>query len=60
MINFNSSKDVDEERVMPSKSNNTEFNTYDNANDVVDELFEPLLSRYQIGLETSVREKFYF
>ena len=30
--------------------------TYDNANEVVDELFESLLSRYQIGLETSARK----
>ena len=28
---------------------------YDNANEVVNELFEPLLSKYQIGLETSMR-----
>ena len=27
----------------------------DNANEVVDELFESLLSRYQIGLETSMK-----
>ena len=35
-INFISSKDVDEERVMHSKSNNTKFMTYENSNDVVD------------------------
>ena len=29
--------------------------TYDKANDVVDELFEFLLLRYQISLETSMR-----
>ena len=28
---------------------------YDNANEVVNELFESLLSRYQIGLQTSMR-----
>ena len=38
-----------------SKSGNTEFMTYDNANNIVDELFESLFSRYQIGLETSMR-----
>ena len=37
------------------KSRNTESMTYDNANDVVDELYELLLPRYQIGLETSMR-----
>ena len=45
-INFISSKDVDEERVIHSNSDNTEFMTYDNENDVVDELFESLSSRY--------------
>ena len=54
-INFISSKDVDEDRVMYSKSDNIEFMLYDNANEFVNELFESLLSRYQIGLETSMR-----
>ena len=54
-INFISSKYVDEELVMHSKSDNTEFMPYDNANEVVNELFKSLLSRYQIGLETSMR-----
>ena len=40
-----SSKNVDEERVMQSKSNNTEFVSYDNVNEVVDERFESLLWR---------------
>ena len=44
-INLISSKDVDEEHVMHSKSNTIEFMPHDNANDVVDELFESLLSR---------------
>ena len=52
---FICSKDVDEERVMHSKSGNTELMPYDNANEVVNELFELLLSRYQIGLETSIK-----
>ena len=54
-INFISSKDVDEDRVMYSKSDNIELMLYDNANEVVNELFESLLSRYQIGLEMSMR-----
>ena len=41
-INFIFSKDADEELVMHSKSNNTEFMTYDIADDIVDELFESL------------------
>ena len=44
-INFISSKDVDEDRVMHSKRGNIEFVSFDNANEVVNELFESLLSR---------------
>ena len=44
-INFTSSKDVEEERVMHSKSNNIEFMLYDNASEVFDKIFESLLSR---------------
>ena len=40
---------------MHSKGTNIEFVFYDNANEVVDELFESLLLRYHIGLETSMR-----
>ena len=40
---------------MHLKSDNIEFMSYDNANEVVNELFESLLLRYEIGLETSVR-----
>ena len=54
-INFISSKDVDEDRVIHSKSDNIEFIPYNNVSEIVNELFESLLSRYQIGLETSVR-----
>ena len=39
---------------MCSKSDNIEFLIYDNANEVIEELFKSLLSRYQIGLETSM------
>ena len=42
-----SSKNVDEERVMHWKSNNIEFMSYHNANEVVNELFESLLLKYQ-------------
>ena len=34
-----------------------EFMPDDNANEVVDELFDSLLSRYLVGLETSMRER---
>ena len=42
---------------MYSKSGDTEFMSVDNANDVVDELFESLLLKYQIGLETSMTDR---
>ena len=54
-INFISSKDVDEEHVMHSKSNDKEFIISDNTNHIVDDFFESLLSRYLSGLETSIR-----
>ena len=41
-----SSKDNDEEHVMYSS---------DKAHEVIEELFQSLLSRYQIGLETSMK-----
>ena len=39
-INFMSSKDNDEEHVIHSRSDNIEFMIYDNANEVIKELFE--------------------
>ena len=40
---------------MHSKSDITEFIIYDNADEVIEQLFQSPLSRYQIGLETSMR-----
>ena len=54
-INFISYKDIHEESVMQSKSDSTEFISNDNANEVVNELFESLLPKYQIGFKTSIR-----
>ena len=51
-INFISSKDTDEERTMHSEYNNIEVMTYDNRDEVIEELFD---SRYQIGVETLLR-----
>ena len=42
-INFITSKDPDEERVMHSKSDNIEIMTYDDAGEVIEELFESFL-----------------
>ena len=40
---------------MHSRSNNIKFTSYNDANEVVSELFESLRSRYQGNLETSMR-----
>ena len=54
-INFISSKDAEEERVMHSSSSNIKFTPYSDANDVIDKLFQSLLSKYQENLETSMK-----
>ena len=43
-INLISSKDAEEERVIHSKSSNTKFTSYNDANEVVDKLCESLRS----------------
>ena len=50
-MNFISSKDIDEERVMHSKSDNIEIMIQDKADEIIEKPFESLLKRYQIGLE---------
>ena len=54
-INFISSKDTEEERVMHSNSDNIKFTSYNDANELVNELFESLPSKYQDNFKTSVR-----
>ena len=51
-INFISSKDAEEERLLHSKSDSVQFMTHFSPNDIIDELFKTLLSRYQDNLET--------
>ena len=63
VINFISSKDIEEERVIYLRSKNIKFMSCNDANEVVGELFESLRSRYQGNLETSMRGSgsiFYF
>ena len=50
-----SSKDVEEEHVMHSKSNNKKFTSYNDSSEVVDKLFDSLRSRYQGNLVRSVK-----
>ena len=54
-INFISSKDVEEERVMQSRSNNIKATSYNNVNKVVDKVFNSLRLRYQGNLEKLMR-----
>ena len=54
-MNFISSKDTDKEHTMHSESDNIEVLAYDDANEAIEELFESLLFRYYIGLETQMR-----
>ena len=42
-------------RRMHSKNDNTEIMINDKADEVIEELLQLLLSRYQIGLETSMK-----
>ena len=55
VINFISSKDIDEERVMHSNSDNIEIMIYDKVDEVIEELLESPVSRYHIRLEISVK-----
>ena len=54
-INFISSKDIDEEGKTHSNNDNIDIMIYDKADEVTEEIFELLLNRYQIGLETSMK-----
>ena len=59
-INFTFSKDTGKEHEMYSTSENIKFTSYNDVNDVVNKLFESLLSRYQDNLETSMRGSDFF
>ena len=54
-INFISSKDSDETRTMHTKSNNVEIMMGSETNEIIEELFESFLQKYQEGLEESMR-----
>ena len=55
-INFISSKDVEKECEMDSKSDNIKFTSYNDANEVVDVLCKSLRSRYLGNLKASMEE----
>ena len=50
-----SSEDNDEERIMHSKIDKIEIMTNDRAEELIEELFQPPLTRYQNGLELRMR-----
>ena len=54
-INFIISKDSEEECVMHSRSNSIKVTSYEYVNEIVDELFVSLCSRYQGNVEISIR-----
>ena len=54
-INFISSKDADEIRIMHTKSNNIEIMMGNETDEIVEDLFESLLRKYQEGLEEQMR-----
>ena len=56
VINFISSKpDSDETRIMYTKSINVEIMTGSDTNELIEELFESLLQKYQENLEKKMR-----
>ena len=53
VINFMSSKDTAEDRLLHSKGDNIEIIINDKADEVIEELFLLFVSRYQISLKTT-------
>ena len=53
-INFASTKDSGETRTMDTKINNIETMMGSKTDDIIDELFESFLQKYQEGLEESM------
>ena len=54
-INFISSKDSDETRTMHTKSNNVDIRMGSETDEIIEDLFESFLQKYQEGLEDSMR-----
>ena len=54
-INFISSKDSDETQTMHTKSNNAEIMVGSETNEIIKDLFESFLQKYQEGLGESMR-----
>ena len=54
-INFTSSKDSDETRTMHTRINNLEIMVGSETNEIIKDLFESFLQKYQDGLKESMR-----
>ena len=54
-INFISSLDADEFRIMYSKSNNAKTMKGTETDDIINELFQSFLKKYHEGLETKMQ-----
>ena len=54
-INFISSKDSNETRTMHTKSDNMEMIIGNETNEIIEEIFDSLLQKYQRGLEESMK-----
>ena len=54
-VNFITYRETDEQSVMHSKSDRIKIMISDKADEVLEEPFQSLLSRYQIGLETTMK-----
>ena len=59
-INFISSEDSDETRVLNSKSDNIEIMMGSEVDEITQELFQSFLQRYQKGLEKSMKGSEFF
>ena len=55
LINLISSKDSDETHNMHTKTNNIEIMMGSKTDDIIEEVFESLLQKYQEGLEESMK-----
>ena len=54
-INYISSKDSDETRTMHTKSNNAEIMMSSERDEIIEDLFESFLQKYEEGLEESIK-----
>ena len=59
-VNFMSSKDNGNKRLMNSKSDNKEIMIDNEVDEIMNQIFSSLLHRYYIDLEDSIKESDFF